>query len=129
MEMSRVLGFRATNFLIEYFGLKWDSESLQMLSGEMEPCAGRPSWDPAFPSYWKEAWGDKERQTEEEAASAAVRFLEEQGSWGDDDGHDRLTEGLKSYLKEPEGAIALTWRYCVNKAHCYASAGAWSFGD
>lgn len=46
-ELSAVITFRALNFLIENFGLKWNSD-LTIMSGEMEPCAGQPSGDPAM---------------------------------------------------------------------------------
>ena len=130
MEVSAIITFRALNFLIEYFGLKWNSESLTIMSGEMEPCVGQPSGDPAFAAIWKQMWGEQPLRTEEDARVLAVVFLEREGGWAEgDDSHERLGEGLKSVSREPDGEIALAWSYCLDKARRYSDRWAWSLDN
>ena len=129
MQTSSILAYRAVNFLVEYFAVRFESESLRMLSAEMEPVAGHPSGDPALPHAWNELWGDSVERTIEEAASLAAGFLEQEGDWGDDDSHLRVIAGLKPGAEDRDGEVWLAWRYCLDKARRYSDRGAWSFAD
>jgi hypothetical protein len=127
MEISSILAYRAVNFLVEYFAAKFNSDSLRTLSGEMEPCADRPSWDAALPHTWRKLWGENVELTIEDAASVAVRFLEEEGDWGDDDGHLRVIAGLKQPVEDHQGEVWVAWKGALEKARCYSDPAAWSF--
>lgn len=127
MKISTIVAFRAVNFLVEYFGLKWNSESLRIMSGEMEPAPGSQSGDPAMVATWKELWGNQSVGSEQEATSVAVSFLEREGGWAEgDDAHERLALGLSSASEDTDGEISLAWRYCLDKARRYSDPNAWS---
>lgn len=126
MELSAIITFRALNFLVEYFGLKWNSESLTIMSGEMEPAPGYVSGDPAMSQIWQELWGKQPLRGEEDARALAISFLEKEGCWVEgDEAHERLAEGLRSLSEEPDGEIADAWRYCLDKAKRYSDPRAW----
>lgn len=127
--ISSIQAFRAVNFLAEWFALKFGSESLLTLSGEMEPCSGHPSGDPALPYVWNELWGALIVHTPDEAASIASTFLEQEGDWGNDDGHRRLATALKRGSNDGDQEVWLAWRWCLDKARQYANPGAWSFAS
>lgn len=127
--ISSILAFRAVNFLAEWFALKFDSENLSMLSGEMEPASGHPCGDPALSYVWNELWGAPLLRTPEEAGSIASRFLEQEGDWGHDDGQRRLAMDLKRGSDDGDREIWLAWQWCLDKARKYADPGAWSFRE
>ena len=126
METSSTLAFRALNFLAERFAVRFGSESLRILSGEMEPVSGHPSGDPALPDTWIKLWGQSVERTFEAGSSVASEFLMLEGNWGDD-GHVRLAEGLKRGLDIDGDEVRDAWLYCLEKARRYSDPGAWSF--
>ncbi len=126
METSSILAFRALNFLVEHFALRFDSDSLRILSGEMEPASGHPSGDPALTETWIKLWGEPVEQTFEAAASVANGFLRREGNWGDD-GYERLAEALKRRPNVDGNEVWDAWLYCLDKARRYSDPGAWSF--
>lgn len=64
-----------------------------------------PAGDPAFPYEWNDLWGEPIHRTPGEAASIAIKFLD-QNSWGEgDDARERLVIGLSGTL------MLLTTRY------------------
>ena len=126
---SSILAFRAVTFLAEEFALRFNSRNLRMLSGEMEPASGHPCGDQALAYVWQHLWGEQAQRTPEEAASIAIAFLEQEGDWGDDDGHRRLAEGLKQGPEGSDEEIWLAWRYCLDKARQYREPGAWCFAE
>jgi hypothetical protein len=75
MHTSSILAFRALTFLAEEYAIRFNSESLRTLSGEMEPVAGHPSGDPALPWSWRQLWRDPSERTLRDAASVAILFL------------------------------------------------------
>ena len=128
-QVTSAQAYRALNFLAEWFALKFGSENLITLSGEMEPASGRPPGDPALPDVWNKLWQEPTVRTPEEAASIASAFLKKEGDWGNDDRHQRLAMGLKRAPSDGDQEISLAWRWCLDKARQCANPGAWSFTE
>jgi hypothetical protein len=125
--VSSIIAFRAANFLIANYAIKFNSESLLRLDREMGPCSGHPSGDPALAQTWVNLWGGSDLRTPHQAAAIASDYIEREGARGDDDEHLRLADELRTSVKDAGSDMWQEWCHFLDHARDLADPRAWSF--